>query len=56
MRQSVLGTGDVEAMWALTEAPDGAGDVELLERLLHALPDRDPRHAVLQARLDAAAL
>ncbi|OJY47539.1 GAF domain-containing protein [Pseudonocardia sp. 73-21] len=54
LRQAVLGGGDVEAMWALAETPDGADDVQLLERLLHALPDRDPRHAVLAARLDAA--
>jgi hypothetical protein len=41
-------------MWALAETPDGADDMELVERLLHALPERDPRHAVLSARLQAA--
>lgn len=54
LRRAVLGGGDVDAMWALAETPDGADDMELVERLLHALPERDPRHAVLSARLQAA--
>jgi hypothetical protein len=37
-------------MWLLAETPSGADDVELAERLTHALPPSDPRHAAMSAR------
>jgi hypothetical protein len=54
LRRAVLDGGDVDAMWAFAETPGGADDEELSEKLLHALPDRDPRHAVLSARATTA--
>ena len=53
LRRAALDTGDTDAMWALAETPGGADDVELTERLVRALPDRDPRHAALTSRLAA---
>lgn len=50
LRRAVLDQGDVEAMWLLAETPSGADDVELAERLTHALPPSDPRHAAMSAR------
>jgi GAF domain len=52
LRRAVLDAGDPDALWALACIPDGTGDQELAERLVRALPDRDPRHAALAARLD----
>lgn len=49
-KRSVLDSGDVDAMWSLAGTPDGVDDLELTERLLHALPDSDTRHAALAAR------
>ena len=53
LRRAVLASNDVDAMWALSETPDGPDDVELTEHLLQILPGRDPRHPVLTARLAA---
>ena len=53
LRRAVLASNNVDAMWALSETPDGPDDVELTEHLLQILPGRDPRHPVLTARLAA---
>ncbi|MGH3566016.1 MAG: GAF domain-containing protein [Pseudonocardia sp.] len=50
LRHAVLGRGDIEAQWTLAESPQGLDDAELTERLLRALPDGDPRGAILVAR------
>jgi DNA-binding winged helix-turn-helix (wHTH) protein len=50
LRQAVLDTGDVEAMWLLAETTTGRDDIELAERLAAALPSADPRHATMTAR------
>lgn len=50
LRHAVLDRGDIEAQWTLAESPQGLDDVELTERLLRALPDGDPRWAILVAR------
>ncbi|MBB6377309.1 hypothetical protein BKA01_004567 [Pseudonocardia eucalypti] len=50
VRRAVLDAGDVEAMWLLAETRAGADDLELAERLAHALPIADPRHAGMAAR------
>jgi GAF domain-containing protein len=52
LRRAVLDQGDVEAMWLLAETASGADDVELAERLSHALPPSDPRHAAMAARAE----
>jgi hypothetical protein len=52
LRRAVLDQGDVEAMWLLAETASGADDVELAERLSHALPPSDPRHATMAARAE----
>jgi len=54
LRRAVLDSRDVDAMWALAETPDGAHDPELSQRLLRALPNRDPRRPVLTSRLTIA--
>ncbi|MDN5920096.1 MAG: GAF domain-containing protein [Pseudonocardia sp.] len=50
VRAAVLRRGDVAAMWALADSEQGSADVELVSRLLRALPRHDPRHAELGAR------
>jgi GAF domain len=52
LRRAVLDQGDVEAMWLLAETDAGADDVELAERLTHALAPSDPRHAAMAARAE----
>ncbi|MFC4946781.1 GAF domain-containing protein [Pseudonocardia sp. GCM10023141] len=54
IRRAVLTSGDCDAMWTLSGTVDGLLDVELAQRLIRALPDRDPRHAVLAGRLIGA--
>lgn len=51
LRRAVQDSRDVDAMWALAETTDGRDDAELSQRLLRALPARDPRRPVLTARL-----
>lgn len=51
LRRAVLDSRDVDAMWALAGTADGRDDAELSQRLLRALPARDPRRPVLTARL-----
>lgn len=55
LRRAVLDSRDVDAMWALSGTVDGADDPELSQRLLRALPARDPRRPVLTARLTVTA-
>lgn len=55
LRRAVLDSREVDAMWALSETVDGADDPELSQRLLRALPPRDPRRPVLTARLTISA-
>ena len=55
VRSAVLSHGDIDAKWAFAGTPDGAHDIELTERLLRTLPDRDPRHAAFTARRTALA-
>nr|WP_226370093.1 GAF domain-containing protein [Pseudonocardia oceani] len=55
LRRAVLDSRDVDAMWALSETADGGDDPELSQRLLRALPPRDPRRPVLTARLTITA-
>lgn len=54
LRAAVLVGGDADTLWSLAQTADGAVDTQLTERLLHVLPHRDPRTAVLSARLAAA--
>lgn len=51
LRRAVIDSGDVDAMRVLAETADGAYDQELTERLVRALPVRDPQRAVLSVRL-----
>ncbi|MGI5126290.1 transcriptional regulator [Pseudonocardia sp. CA-107938] len=48
VRAAVLGSGDVDAMWALART---AADPELLRHLEQRLPRRDPRRVALAAQL-----
>lgn len=50
-RAAVLGSGDVDAMWALAQNAGSTSDPELLHRLHHRLPEPDPRRAILAAQL-----
>src|SRR5207245_2378437 len=43
VRAAVLGSGDVDAMWALAQNAGSHGDPELLYRLHDRLPEPDPR-------------
>ena len=54
LRRAVLSSGDVEAMWLFAQSPDGMVDDEIAQRLVHALPTRDPRHAMLLAGIAVA--
>ncbi|TWH21969.1 helix-turn-helix domain-containing protein [Prauserella rugosa] len=51
LRKAVLDSGDVNALWALSENEPGHDDLEVFERLSHVLPEGDPRRPVVDARL-----
>ncbi len=51
MRRVAIDSGDVDAMRMLAETADGVCDYELTERLIQALPVRDPWRAILSVRL-----
>jgi hypothetical protein len=51
MRQSVLSTGDQEALWAWLQTTSGAHDLAAWQRLLVDLPFADPRRSLAASRI-----
>jgi hypothetical protein len=51
LRQAVMTSGDVEALWAWVNAPTGRDDLGAWKRLLTALEFRDPRRSLCAARV-----
>jgi hypothetical protein len=54
MRQSVMSSGDIEALWEWVSGPahpTGAGDLAAWQRLLANLPFQDPRRALAASHL-----
>jgi hypothetical protein len=53
MRQSVMSSGDQEALWAWLQTTSGASDLGAWQRLLSNLPFQDPRRSLAASRLSA---
>jgi hypothetical protein len=51
VRSGLLARGTAEDLWAYAQTPTGGEDVEVLERLVAAVPSGDHRHAAAAARL-----
>jgi hypothetical protein len=51
LRQAVMTSGDVDALWAWVNAPSGREDLSAWKRLLAALEFRDPRRSECAARV-----
>jgi hypothetical protein len=51
LRQAVMTSGDVEALWAWVNGPTGREDLAAWKRLLAALEFRDPRRSLCAARV-----
>jgi hypothetical protein len=51
MRQSVMSSGDPEALWAWLQTVGGAGDLAAWQRLLANLPFQDPRRSLAASRI-----
>jgi hypothetical protein len=51
MRQSVLSSGDVDALWEWVQISSGADDLAAWQRLLSNLPFQDPRRSLAASRL-----
>ena len=51
MRQSVMSTGDPEAVWRWVQTSSGDADLAAWQRLLANLPFQDPRRSLAAARV-----
>jgi GAF domain-containing protein len=51
LRQAVMTSGDVDALWAWVNAPANREDIAAWKRLLAALEFRDPRRSLCAARV-----
>jgi hypothetical protein len=51
MRQSVMSSGDQEALWSWVKSASGAHDLAAWQRLLSNLPFQDPRRSLAAARI-----
>jgi hypothetical protein len=51
LRQAVMTSGDVDALWAWVNAPSGREDLAAWKRLLAELEFRDPRRSLCAARV-----
>jgi hypothetical protein len=51
MRQSVMSSGDQEAVWSWVKSASGAHDLAAWQRLLSNLPFQDPRRSLAAARI-----
>jgi hypothetical protein len=51
MRQSVMSSGDQEALWAWLQTAGGASDLGAWQRLLSNLPFQDPRRSLAASRI-----
>jgi hypothetical protein len=51
VRQAVMTSGDVDAVWAWVNAPANSEDLAAWKRLLSALEFRDPRRSLCAARV-----
>ncbi len=51
MRQSVLSSGDPEALWAWVQTPSGARDLPAWKRLVANIAFHDPRRSLAAARI-----
>jgi hypothetical protein len=51
VRQAVMTSGDVDAVWAWVNAPANSDDLAAWKRLLAALEFRDPRRSLCAARV-----
>ena len=51
LRQAVLTSGDVDALWEWVNAPSGLDDLAAWKRVLAALEFRDPRRSLCAARV-----
>jgi hypothetical protein len=51
LRQSVMSSGDVEALWEWVQTPSGDHDLAAWQRLLANLPFQDPRRSLAASRL-----
>ena len=51
LRQSVLSSGDVEALWAWVQVSSGQADSAAWQRLVSNLPFQDPRRSLAASRL-----
>ena len=51
MRQSVMSSGDQDALWAWLQTSSGTGDLAAWQRLLANLPFADPRRSLAASRI-----
>ena len=51
LRQSVMSTGDRDAVWAWVQTPSGSTDLAAWQRLLVNLPFQDPRRSLAASRV-----
>jgi hypothetical protein len=51
LRQSVMSSGDREALWTWLQTPSGSSDLAAWQRLLANLPFQDPRRSLAASRL-----
>jgi len=51
LRQAVMTSGDVDALWAWVNAPAGRDDLSAWKRVLAALEFRDPRRSLCASRV-----
>jgi hypothetical protein len=51
LRQAVMSSGDVDALWAWVNAPANRDDLAAWKRLLAELEFRDPRRSLCAARV-----
>jgi hypothetical protein len=51
LRQSVMSSGDQEALWTWLQTPNGTGDLPAWQRLLANLPFQDPRRSLAASRI-----
>jgi hypothetical protein len=51
LRQSVMSSGDVEAVWEWVQTPSGGADLAAWQRLVSNLPFQDPRRSLAASRI-----
>jgi hypothetical protein len=51
LRQSVMSSGDREALWTWLQTPSGMADLAAWQRLLANLPFQDPRRSLAASRI-----